>query len=156
MNSAVLANDTNEYINDEVVMEASTLSEVIDEDDTMVDHKRNVALFILKPRVMYKIPQVHLESLLADLSEIIENKVCEATKKLNDAVLQNDTHLPNNNFLMETLTKNLSNLFSGLETTYLQKTFFQNNFRIVVSNHHYLHYLFLPSSTQNLLKLGRH
>lgn len=84
MNSAVLANDTNEYINDEVVMETSTLSEVIDEDDTMVDHKRNVALFILKPRVMYKIPQVYLESLLADLSEIIENKVCEATEKLND------------------------------------------------------------------------
>ena len=37
MNSAVLANDTNEYINDEVVMEANTLSEVIDEDETITE-----------------------------------------------------------------------------------------------------------------------
>lgn len=94
---------------------------------------------------MYKIPQVHLESLLADLSKLIKNKVCEATIKLNDAILQNDTFLPINNLLIETLRKNLSNFFSGLETTYFQNKFFQNSFRIVVSDHHYLHYLFSPS-----------
>ena len=37
MNSAVLENDTNEYINDEVVMEANTLSEVIDEEETITE-----------------------------------------------------------------------------------------------------------------------
>lgn len=131
----LLGIDTNdEYSDDFVVPEAADQTEVMDENDTMAvtDDKRNVALFILKSRVIFKVPQVHLELLLADLTELIENKVSVAIKELIH-VEQNDDQLHS---IIEDLKKkllNLSNLFSGLETTYLQNKFFEKNFEFVVS-----------------------
>ena len=43
---------------------------------TPLEDKRNSALFILKSKVMYKIPQVHLEHLIEDITGLLERKVC--------------------------------------------------------------------------------
>ena len=102
---------------------------------TPVDDKQNSALFILKSKVMYKIPQVHLEHLIGDVNELFERKVDILRKMLFQELDNHGIQISHdvNDSLTEIITKTLSNPFSGLETNYLQLKFFQEYFGVIVS-----------------------
>lgn len=113
--------------------------DVVNEADPamqLLESKSNSALFILKSKVMYKIPQVHLECLIADITELVERRLDSVREELQQVVerhqLSREVHIS----IMEVATaKGLSQPFSGLETNYLQLKYFEEYFGVIVSNY---------------------
>ena len=100
---------------------------------TPLEDKRNSALFILKSKVMYKIPQVHLEHLIEDITGLLERKVDNLRTMLHHMLEQRQISYELVDSLMGVIVNTLSNPFSELETNYLQLKFFEEHFGIIVS-----------------------
>ena len=90
--------------------------------------KRNSALFIIKSKVMYKIPQVHLEHLIEDITGLLERKVDDLRTMLQHMLEERQISHELVNLLMGVIVNTLSNPFSELETNYLQLKFFEEHF----------------------------
>ena len=110
--------------------EHSTCSNL--EELTFAEEKRQIALFVLKCKVAYKISQSALNGLIDDISSLISRKM----EYVHDNVVKiissrSDETLERINSLFQSLI--IANPFSGLETKYHQQKYIDKEFGLLVS-----------------------
>ncbi len=100
-----------------------------------IDDRRFVAVFMLKSRAVYKVTEVHLSSIVDDVSALLDRKAKYTKNKMLD--IANTFNLPaavcdelTNVFDSPVLTQP----FAGFETKYLQDKFMQEKMGLVVIN----------------------
>ena len=118
----------NEPVNDDELF-TDDVEEHDNEKETCTGNYKNAAaLWILKTRELYRLPNSSMESIVQDVSELFS---ALQSIYLNDVV----SVLKQNNVDSQVLSQlpSIPKPFAGLETQYLQNQFFRTNFSYVAS-----------------------
>ena len=110
----------------------------IDHDvETPTDHEKpklyNKALFLLKLKEEQRLPQVVINSLIGDVSTLLEEEILSLKKDVIQCMQEGYASTELTSRVNEQFTKQIATTpFEGLHTSYLQKKYYIDHFHLVV------------------------
>ena len=121
-------------------------------DDSAIDHEEqttnyeipklyNKALFLLKLKEEKRLPQVVLNSLIGDISTLLEEEISSLQKDVTQCMQEGHASAELISEVNEKFAKQIATApFDGLHTSYLQKKYYIDHFHLVVCMHIYVCY----------------
>ena len=109
-------------------------SEVPDsyENSHTILSKKEAGLFLIKTKEIYKVPQSTLDSLVGDISTIVESTIKHIEKRVKMELEERGISVTKE--LQEIFNfPHINKVFQGLHTEFLQKKFLRENYNFVVS-----------------------